>query len=66
MNAPTDPSVDPASLPLRVGDVANAPDFASWRAINVDALVMGQVERGAAIQSSVRVWVDTGDVSVMP
>ena len=33
--------LDPASLPVRVGDVANEPDFATWRAATVDALVMG-------------------------
>ncbi|WP_407648215.1 Tol-Pal system beta propeller repeat protein TolB [Devosia rhodophyticola] len=48
--------LDPASLPIQVGDVAATPDFNSWRQINVDALVMGQVERGGQIQSSVRVW----------
>jgi TolB protein len=48
--------LDPASLPSRVGDVQNAPDFPSWRTAAVDALVMGQVERGGQIQSSVRVW----------
>jgi TolB protein len=47
---------DPASLPQQVGDVNATPAFADWRAINVDALVMGQVERGGTIQSSVRVW----------
>jgi len=39
-----------------VGDVNATPDFAGWRGRNVDALVMGQVERGGQIQSSVRVW----------
>jgi len=48
--------LDPASLPVQVGDVQNTPDFAAWRAATVDALVMGQVERGGQIQSSVRVW----------
>ncbi len=48
--------LDPASLPVRTGDVNNTPDFAAWRAVNVDALVMGQVERGGQIQSAVRVW----------
>jgi TolB protein len=48
--------LDPASLPVQVGDVDNTPDFAAWRGVNVDALVMGQVERGGQIQSSVRVW----------
>ncbi|MEQ1899778.1 MAG: Tol-Pal system beta propeller repeat protein TolB [Devosia sp.] len=48
--------LDPNSLPVRVGDVNTEPAFADWRAINVDALVMGQVERGGQIQSAVRVW----------
>jgi TolB protein len=48
--------LDPASLPSQVGDVTNTPDFAAWRGISVDALVMGAVERGGQIQSSVRVW----------
>ena len=48
--------LDPASLPQRTGDVNNTPDFAAWRAVNVDALVMGQVERGGQISSAVRVW----------
>jgi TolB protein len=48
--------LDPASLPQQVGDVQNEPDFAAWRGANVDALVMGAVERGAQVDSSVRVW----------
>ena len=48
--------LDPASLPVQVGDVNNAPDFNTWRTANVDALVMGGVERGGQISSSVRVW----------
>jgi TolB protein len=48
--------LDPGALPQRVGDVQAQPDFASWRGVNADALVMGQVERGAQIQSAVRVW----------
>lgn len=48
--------LDPASLPIRVGDVTNEPDFAAWRAATVDALVMGSVERGAEVSSQVRVW----------
>jgi TolB protein len=48
--------LDPASLPQQVGDVINQPDFAAWRGINVDALVMGQVERGGQVDASVRVW----------
>ena len=39
-----------------IGDVNNPPDFADWRGKNVDALVMGSVERGGQIQASVRVW----------
>jgi len=39
-----------------VADVNNPPNFADWRAKNVDALVMGSVERGGQIQASVRVW----------
>ncbi|MGV3491157.1 MAG: Tol-Pal system beta propeller repeat protein TolB [Devosia sp.] len=48
--------IDPASLPIRVGDVQNEPDFATWRNANVDALVMGSAERGAQVTSQVRVW----------
>jgi len=48
--------IDPASLPSAVGDVNAEPDFASWRAVAADAVVMGQVERGGQIQSAVRVW----------
>jgi TolB protein len=48
--------LDPSTLPSPTGDVNNTPDFAAWRAINVDALVMGQVDRGGQISSAVRVW----------
>ena len=48
--------LDPASLPIKTGDVNATPDFATWRTANVDALVMGAVERGGQISSSVRVW----------
>jgi TolB protein len=48
--------LDPATLPVRVGDVQNEPDFATWRGANVDALVMGSAERGAQVSSQVRVW----------
>ncbi|KQN77335.1 Tol-Pal system beta propeller repeat protein TolB [Devosia sp. BK] len=48
--------LDPASLPVQVGDVNGTPDFNIWRTANVDALVMGSVERGGQISSSVRVW----------
>jgi TolB protein len=48
--------IDPSAMAGVVGDVQATPDFASWRGLNVDALVMGQVERGGQVQSSVRVW----------
>ena len=48
--------LDPASLPVRVGNVESEPDFAAWRAATVDALVMGSVERGGQVNSQVRVW----------
>lgn len=48
--------IAPASLPAQVGDVSASPDFQSWRSTGADALVMGQVERTAQIQASVRVW----------
>ena len=54
--------LDPASLPVRVGDVNASPDFNIWRTANVDALVMGAVERGGQISASVRVW-DTQQAS---
>ena len=48
--------LDPAQLPVQVGDVNATPDFNTWLQVNVDALVMGAVERGGTISSSVRVW----------
>uniref|UniRef100_UPI003A907AF5 Tol-Pal system beta propeller repeat protein TolB n=1 Tax=Devosia sp. TaxID=1871048 RepID=UPI003A907AF5 len=48
--------IDPGVGPSVVGDVQNEPDFAAWRAARADALVMGSVERGAEVSSSVRVW----------
>jgi TolB protein len=48
--------IDVTNLPQQIGDVGTSPDFTAWRATGADALVMGQVERGGAIQSSVRVW----------
>src|SRR5690606_7093567 len=48
--------LDPASLPQQVGDVNIPPDFNTWRTVNVDALVMGAVERGGQVSASVRVW----------
>ncbi len=57
--------LDPASLPVRVGDVNAQPDFPSWRAVNVDGVVMGAVERGAQITASVRVWDTAQAVQVV-
>jgi len=48
--------VDPASLPLQVGNISVNPEFAKWRATGADALVMGQVENAGQVQGSVRVW----------
>lgn len=48
--------LDPAALPAKVGDVQATPDFPAWKGVGADALVMGAVERGGQIQSSVRVW----------
>ncbi len=48
--------IDKASLPLQTGDVAQTPNFSSWQSTKADALVMGQVERTAQAQGSVRVW----------
>lgn len=48
--------VDAVSLPVQVGDVNAQPDFAAWRATKAAALVMGHVERGAAVTGAVRVW----------
>ena len=48
--------LDPATLPVRVGDVNATPDFNVWRTANVDGVVMGAVERGGQVSGSVRVW----------
>jgi TolB protein len=45
-----------ASLPAQVGSVSAQPDFAAWTSISAQAVVMGQVEKAAQIESSVRVW----------
>jgi TolB protein len=49
-------ALEPSSLPVQTGDVNATPDFNTWLTGNVDALVMGTVERGGTITSSVRVW----------
>jgi len=48
-----------------VGNVGVEPDFAQWQGKNVDAVLMGQVERGEQIQSSVRVWDTRAQVQVV-
>ncbi len=48
--------LDASQMPIQVGDVAANPDFPTWQALKVDALVMGAVERGGQVESSVRVW----------
>ena len=48
--------IDPATLPAQVGSVSAQPDFAAWTGVGAQAVVMGQVEQGGQIQSSVRVW----------
>jgi TolB protein len=48
--------IDASALPSKVGSVSAAPNFGSWSAAGAQAVVMGQVERGAQIQSAVRVW----------
>src|SRR5688500_10245153 len=48
--------LDPSQMPIAVGDVQANPDFASWQALKVDALVMGAVERGGQVDASVRIW----------
>ncbi len=48
--------IDPASLPLLVGNISANPDFATWRATGADAVVMGRVENSGQVQGSLRVW----------
>ncbi len=48
--------LDKASLPEQVGNISQSPEFSKWQKTGADALVMGQVERGAQVQGSVRVW----------
>ena len=48
--------LDPAALPVQVGDVNATPDFNTWLTVNVDAVVMGAVERGGTVSGSMRVW----------
>jgi len=48
--------IDSSTLPQKVGSVSAQPDFAGWAGVNAQAVVMGQAERGAQIQSAVRVW----------
>lgn len=48
--------IEVSAMPQQVGNVAETPNFQAWVGANVDAVVMGQVERGAQIQASVRLW----------
>ena len=48
--------IDPASYPMVTGTPDATPDFAAWRGIGADGVVMGGAERGGSIQSSLRVW----------
>lgn len=57
--------VDPSSMPQAIGNVSATPEFASWAATGALALVMGQVERGGQIQSSVRVWDTAAQAQVV-
>ncbi len=56
--------LDSSEMANMVGDVQATPDFAQWQGKNVDAVLMGQVERGQQIQSSVRVWDTRAQVQV--
>ncbi|MCF6326401.1 MAG: Tol-Pal system beta propeller repeat protein TolB [Devosiaceae bacterium] len=56
--------LDSSEMVGMVGDVQAEPDFAQWQGKNVDAVLMGQVERGQQIQSSVRVWDTRAQVQV--
>ncbi|MCB1516950.1 MAG: Tol-Pal system protein TolB [Hyphomicrobiaceae bacterium] len=57
--------IDPAAMPQQVGDVNATPQFSSWAATGALALVMGQVEQGGQIQSSVRVWDTAAQAQVV-
>lgn len=57
--------LDPAALPVQVGDVNATPDFNTWLTANVDAVVMGAVERGGTVSGSVRVWDVRGGTNVV-
>ena len=56
--------LDPAALPVQVGDVNATPDFNTWLTVNVDAVVMGAVERGGTVSGSMRVWDVRGGTNV--
>ncbi|GGA57906.1 Tol-Pal system beta propeller repeat protein TolB [Pelagibacterium lentulum] len=56
--------VDPAGYPQRVGNANATPEFAGWRGTGADAVVMGEVNRGGQIQSSLRVWDTTAGQQV--
>jgi len=48
--------IDVSQMPAQVGDTGSTPDFNPWVNAGADAVVMGQVERGQQIQTSVRLW----------
>ena len=48
--------VDQSTLPEQVGSISAQPQFASWTGVGAQAVVMGQVQQGATIESAVRVW----------
>ena len=49
--------VDPASYIQKISDPNAAPQFADWRAINAQALVVGSVETvGGNLQANFRLW----------
>lgn len=56
--------VDPAGYPQRVGNPNATPEFNSWRGTGADAVVMGEVNRGGNIQSSLRLWDTTAGAQV--
>lgn len=57
--------IDPGAFGAVTGDVQATPDFSLWRGTGADALVMGTVERGGQVQSSVRVWDTTAAQQVV-
>lgn len=48
--------IDPSAMPQGVGNISATPEFGSWANTGALALLMGQVERGGQVQSSMRLW----------